>query len=238
MPTSMEGARWEPSGRRYVGWIATTGGALGLLLAPIMVIIKYMTGWAIVPEPGWVGPARHALGSLLQFAAPPSLWTVYGSGYTAALLLMFVGLVGLRSELTAPQSRLQTAGYWTLLAGMCLVIPGDAIHSWTWHQNGLTTPTPGTNPMANIAYAVHMMGMNVVMLGSTVLGVSAQRRKTLVPWLAWSFVLIFPSAVLASVTILPTTPSGGLWWFSALMVVCGYFLATGRSQRLVAAQRL
>ena len=101
--------------------------------------------------------------------------------------------------------------------------------------NGLVTPTPGTNPLANTAYAVHMMGMNFVMVGSMLLGVSALRWKTLAPWLAWSFVLILPSAVLASVTILPTTPSGALWWLSALMVVCGYLLATGHRQRLVAA---
>lgn len=147
---------------------------------------------------------------------------------------MFVGLIGMRSRLTAPQSRPQTVGYWILLAGLCLVIPGDAIHTWTWHQNGLTTPTPGTNPLANTAYAVHMMGMNFVMVGSMMLGVSALRRKTLVPWLAWSFVLIFPLAVLASLTVLPTTPSGGLWWFSVLMVACGYRLATGNNHRLVA----
>lgn len=179
------------SGRRYLGYMVTAGGALGLILAPILVIIKYMTGWAIVPEPGWVGPARQALGGLLQFAAPPALWTVYGSGYTAALLLMFAGLIGLRRQLTAPEGGIQTTGYWILLAGLCLVIPGDAIHTWTWHQNGLATPTPGTNPLANTAYAVHMMGMNFVMVGSMMLGVSALRRKTLVPWLAWSFVLIF-----------------------------------------------
>lgn len=89
--------------------------------------------------------------------------------------------------------------------------------------------------MANTAYAVHMMGMNLVMVGSMMVGVSAVRRKFLAPWLAWSFVLIFPSAVVASVTILPTTPSGALWLFSAMMIVCGYCLATGKHSRLVAA---
>jgi hypothetical protein len=222
-------------GRRHAGYTAMVGGAVGLLLAPIMVIIKYMTGWMIIPEPLWIGPARRALGGLLQFASPPLLWTVYGSGYTLALLLMLVGLIGLHSQLTAPTSRLQTLGYWLLVAGLCLVIPGDAIHTWTWHQNGLTTPTPGTNPLANTAYAIHMMGMNVVMVGSMMLGISALRRRTLVPWLGWSFVLILPSAVVASVAVLPTTPSGALWWFCVLMVACGYGLATDRSYKLVAA---
>lgn len=112
--------------------------------------------------------------------------------------------------------------------------PGDAIHTWTWHQNGLTTPTPGTNPLANTAYALHMMGMNFIMAGSFTVGVAALRRKFLAPWLAWSFVAILPSAVVASITVLPTTPSGALWLFSAVIGACGYFFATGKHSRLAA----
>ena len=208
---------------------------MGLLLAPIMVIIKYMTGWAIIPEPMWVGAAQEALGGLLQFATPSGLWMAYGSVYTLALLLMLVGFVGVCSKSRDAQGRLQTKGYWIVIVGLCMVIPGDAIHTWTWHQHGLTTPTPGTNPVANTAYAVHMMGMNVVMAGAMTVGVSALRRRFLAPWLAWTFVLIFPSAVVASVTVLPTTPSGALWLFSLMMIACGYFLATRKHDRLIAA---
>ena len=220
---------------RYTGYCAMAGGALGILLAPVMVTIKYMTGWAIIPEPFWVETVQQTLGRLLQFATPPGLWTAYGSAYTIALVLMFVGLIGLSSPLRDSQGRMHTKGYWILIAGFCMVIPGDAIHTWTWSQNGLTVPTPGTNPLANTAYAVHMMGMNFVMVGSLTVGVSALRKKFLAPWLAWSFVLVFPSAVVASTTLLPTTPSGALWLFSIMMVVCGYLVATGRGTRLVAA---
>jgi hypothetical protein len=219
----------------YVGYAAMAGGGLGMLLAPIMVIIKYMTGWAIIPEPMWVGPAQEALGGLLQFATPAGLWMAYGSAYTLALLLMLVGFVGLCGKSRDARGRLHTRGYWIVVAGLCMVIPGDAIHTWTWHQHGLLTPTPGTNPVANTAYAVHMMGMNFVMVGATTVGVAALRRRFLAPWLAWTFVLIFPSAVLASVSVLPTTPSGALWLFSLLMVACGYFLATRKYDRLIAA---
>jgi hypothetical protein len=223
-------------GHAYIGYIAMTGGALGLLLAPVMVIIKYMTGWAIIPEPIWVRPVQEALGSLLRFAAPPGLWMAYGSVYTVALLLMLVGLIGLSGQMRDAQGRLLTKGYWIVLVGLCMVIPGDAFHTWTWHQNGLATPTPGTNPVANTAYAVHMMGMNFVMVGALIVGVSALRRKFLAPWLAWCFILIFPSALVASITILPTTPSGALWLFSLMMMACGYFLATGKYNRLVPAR--
>jgi hypothetical protein len=225
----------DDSGHLYVGYVAMVGGALGLLLAPVMVIIKFMTGWAIIPEPIWVGAAEKALGSLLRFATPPGLWMAYGSVYTLALVLMLGGFVGLCRLSRDTQGRLHTKGYWIVVIGLCMVIPGDAIHTWTWHQDGLTTPTPGTNPVANTAYAVHMMGMNFIMAGALTVGVSALRRKFLASWLAWTFVLVFPSAVLASITVLPTTPGGALWLFSVMMIACGYFMATGKHDRLFAA---
>lgn len=221
--------------RTFVGYIAIAGGMLGLALAPVMVIIKYMTGWNVIPQPGWVGPARDALGPILQFGKPPALWMTYGSIYTIALLLMLTALIGMSDHLRDAQGRVQSKGYWIVVLGLCMVIPGDAIHSWTWHQNGLTTPTPGTNPVANTAYAVHMMGMNFVMAGSMTIGLSALRWKFLAPWLAWSYLAIFPAAVIASITLLPTTPSGALWWFSVLMIVCGWYIVTGNAKRLVAA---
>jgi hypothetical protein len=220
------------SARSSIGYAAIAGGALGLALAPVMVIIKYMTGWNVIPQPSWVAPAEDALGPLLQFGPPPALWMAYGSVYTLALVLMLASLIGMSAHLRDARGRVHSVGYWILIAGLCMVIPGDAIHSWTWHQNGLTTPTPGTNPLANTAYAVHMMGMNFIMAGSMTIGVSALRRKFLPPWLAWSYVAIFPAAVLASITILPTTPSGALWWFSVMMIVCGWFVVTGNSRRL------
>ncbi|MCG8459418.1 MAG: hypothetical protein MI919_24335 [Holophagales bacterium] len=222
---------------RRLGYLGMAGGALALLLAPIMVIIKYMTGWAIIPEPFWVESAQRALGGLLELTTPPELWTIYGSFYTLALLLVLAGLIGLVVRVRQAEGRVPTKGLWLVLIGLCMVIPGDAIHSWTWHQNGLTTPTPGTNPVANTAYAVHMMGMNFVMVGSIWVGIAALRRKFFAPWLAWCFLSIFPSALLASVALLPTTPSGALWLFSILVMVSGYFLATGQVDRLTPPER-
>ena len=218
-----------------LGYAAIAGGALSLLLAPVMVIIKYMTGWEIIPQPLWVEPVRGLLGGLLTFATPQELWTIYGTAYTAALVVSFVGLLGLVAHLRRHAHGVSLAGLWLIVAGLLMVIPGDAIHSWTWHQNGLQTPTPGTNPVANTAYAVHMMGMNFVMLGSMWFGITALRRRLLARWLAWAFILVFPGALFASTVLLPTTPSGALWWFNVMLIAAGYCLATGRGERLTPA---
>jgi hypothetical protein len=97
------------------------------------------------------------------------------------------------------------------------VIVGDAVHTATWHQHGLTIPTPGTNPIANAGYAAHMMGMNLMLVGSLMTGLSALRHPLL------------PRGRL------PTSPSGGLWLFSVTMIVVGARLSRGQAPRLAAA---
>lgn len=217
---------WSQKRVRYAGVAAIIGGILGVVLAPIMVMVKYATGWSIIPKPAWIGVVRPVLGPLLSFASPVGLWVIYGGIYTIALLLMFAGLLPLSAQIKDHSGRVKTKGLWVLLIGLCLVIPGDAVHTATWHQNGLTIPTPGTNVVANTAYAIHMMGMNFVMVGSLMMGITALRRKFLASWLAWLFVLIFPSAVIVTLTLLPTTPSGGLWMFSVMMIALGYSFAS------------
>jgi hypothetical protein len=217
--------------RRSSAALAMLGGLLGLLLAPILVVIKYMTGWSIVPQPFWVASAQSSLGDLLRFASPQELWTFYGSLYTLALCCMLLGLCALAPILWRGGFA-QKLGYGLLVAGLVLVIPGDAIHSWTWYRSGISVPTPGSDPLPNTAYAVHMMGMNFVMAGSMLLGLAALRARRVARWLAWSFVAVFPAAVLASMSMLPTTPSGALWLFSALMLASGWQLARGGVDRL------
>ncbi|MET0618989.1 MAG: hypothetical protein ABW056_01855 [Thermoanaerobaculia bacterium] len=210
------------------GAAAIVGGALGVLVGPVMVIVKYLTGWAIVPEPAWISAAKPALGSILSFATPVGLWVFYGRIYTVALLLMLAGIAALALQIRARTGRVRPLGLWVLIAGLCLVIPGDAVHTATWHQNGLTVPTPGTNPLANTAYAIHMMGMNFVLVGAAMTGISALRKGTLAPWLAWLLLLVTPIAVGLSLTFLPTTPGGALWMFSFLMIAVGCSLVFGR----------
>lgn len=212
---------------RAVGYAAITGGVLGAILGPMMVIVKYLTGWSIIAEPAWIAVVKPALAPLLTFDTPVGLWVIYGRLYTLALLLMFAGLVALALQIRQRVGRVQPRGLWVLMSGLCLVLLGDAVHTATWHQNGLTVPTPGTNPVANTGYAVHMWGMNLVLLGSLMAGISGLRGRLLAPWLAWLFILVAPSAIALTLTLLPTTPGGGLWMFSVMMIVVGRSLTSG-----------
>jgi hypothetical protein len=205
---------------------------LAVALAPIMVAVKYLTGWAVIPEPFWIARASPILGPLLAFGSPVRLWIVYGSLYTIALALMFAGLIAFTRQSGPRWPGRRCWGLWLLVVGLAAVIVGDAVHTATWHQDGLTVPTPGSNPVANTGYAVHMMGMNIVLVGSLMTGVTALRNRLLPRWLGWLFVMVAPGAVAMSLTLLPTSPSGGLWMFSITMIVVGTMLSRGQAPRL------
>ena len=217
---------------RMLGIAAMLGGLLGIALAPIMVAVKYLTGWAVVPQPFWVAPASSLLGPVLGIGSPVHMWVVYGGLYTVALVLMLGGLIALAMHLGPRRDGHRPWGLWLLIGGLAAVVAGDAVHTATWHQHGLTVPTPGSNPVANTGYAVHMMGMNVLLVGSVMMGLSALRRRLLPRSVAWLFILAAPGAVAMSLTLLPTSPSGGLWVFSAAMVVLGASLGRGHGSRV------
>lgn len=96
---------WADRGVRRAGSAAVVGGLLGIAVTPLMVIVKYSTGWAIIPEPAWVSSVRRAVEPLISFATPVQLWIVYGSIYTLALVLMLTGLLALRSRVTSTTPR-------------------------------------------------------------------------------------------------------------------------------------
>jgi hypothetical protein len=223
---------------QIAGTAAIIGGVLGVVVAPFMVIVKYQTGWSVIPEPAWIAIATPLAGTLANFGTPVTRWIVYGSVYTLALLLMFVGLLAVAMQIKERTGRAQPIGLWVLLLGLCLVIVGDGVHTATWHQNGLTVPTPGTNPVANAGYATHMMGMNLMMAGSLIAGISGLRHQILARWLAWTFVFLPATIVAVSLTLLPTTPSGGLWIFSVVMIAIGYSLRSGRPHLITPEPRL
>jgi hypothetical protein len=226
---------WLSLRTEMLGAATVVGGVLGVVLAPIMVAIKYLTGWAVIPEPFWIALASPMLGPILAFGSPARLWVVYGSLYSIALLLMLAGLFALITLMRSRCPGQRPWGLWLLAGGLTLVLGGDATHTLTWHQHGLTIPTPGTNPIANTGYAIHMMGMNVMLVGSLMTGISALRKQWLPRSLAWLFALVAPGAVLISLSLLPTSPSGGLWMFSATMIVVGAMLRRGQAPRLAAA---
>lgn len=214
--------------RRGAGLAAVVGGCLGLAVTPLMVLVKYSTGWAIIPEPAWVASARPALEPLLSFASPVRLWILYGSLYSLALLLMLGGVMALRSRPGGAPSRGWTAAWWGLFAGLVMVLVGDAVHTGSWHLGGATVPRANLNPIASAGISIEYLGLPLVFVSSFVLGLLSIRGARLP--LAASILLLAaaPGGVFLTVTQLPAMPSGSLSIFSVLMIVLGSLLFSAR----------
>jgi len=193
-------------------------GVLALVLGPILVAVKYQTGWRVIPIPSWL-EASGLLDVLNDLAPATQLWTWVGMAYSVTLAVLLLGFVRWRAALGSDIDLYARLAYATAAIGLAMTLGGDAVHSALWHRTGITIPTPGSDPLPNRAYAIHMMGMNLLMIGSLALGIVRLRRGATPRWLSWGLIAVLPSGILASLTWLPTTPSGALWWFHLLMVL-------------------
>jgi hypothetical protein len=206
---------------RYAGLAAMFGGVLAVAVTPLMVMVKYATGWSIIPRPAWTFLAGDVLDPLVSLGTPVQMWVAYGAIYTVALLLMLAGLAALCVRTMARGDRPTMIALSVVLLGLCLVIPGDALHTATWHLGGATLPRPGLNQVASTGFAMALIGEQFVLAGSFAVGIVALFRKSLDWRLAWLFVAVAPSAVLLTMTTFPTLPSGAFWVFSIAMIVAG-----------------
>ena len=98
---------------RWLGQVTIAGSVVALTLAPVMVAIEYMTGWAIVPAPFWVPAAEGMLAAAFPAATPAELWMGFGTVYSAGLTLLFAGLVGLAPFCGGARARSRPATGWS-----------------------------------------------------------------------------------------------------------------------------
>ncbi len=222
--------------RRAAGLAAVIGGAIAVLVTPLQVMVKYDTGWNVIPRPAWEAMARPMVAPLVSFGTPVTMWIVSGSVFAVAMALMFAGVLALRVQARDERDRVRSRALDVLVVAVLLVLLGDAVHTATWHWGGATLPRPGLNPVATAGYSLLSLGMNLLIGATLVLGVAGLRRKFLQTWLGVMLVAVGPLGIFLTVTLFPTTPSGGLLVFSVMMMATGITMARDRNGRgLVAA---
>jgi hypothetical protein len=216
-------------GQRLAGVAAMTGGILALAVTPLLVIVKYSTGWNIIPAPAWEGLVRPAVEPLVTFATPVQLWIVYGSIYTLALVLMYAGVWALRARVMPAPSWLAKVSLWVLLGALSLVIVGDAIHTATWHLGGATVPRPRINAAASLGISMSYLGIPLVFVSSFILGGTALRARFLPRTIAILLLAVAPGGMFLTATQIPAMPSGSLSVFAVMMTVWGASVCSTRS---------
>jgi hypothetical protein len=175
------------------------GGVLGIVLTPVLAYL-----WATYSD----------------------AYGYFGRAYFLVLLGLLLGMAGLnalRRENPEPL-RPDEADNERVVIGMTLVglvvgLLGDVLEYWGG------APGEDFTQVQLTGYGIEMVGLLLVLLGSSLLGLSYRRFNVVPALVAWLLIVAGPGGLLLSVA---HVPSGTMLLFCCAWVVLGYLLWKGR----------
>lgn len=157
--------------------------------------------------PFWLPSLEPRLDAVLSFAPADEVYETYGRIYNLAYLLFLPAAFALHRLQRGSASRWEKRGFVVLVAGLLATLVGVAGDYWA---NG-------------IGFLLEVLGLLVSMIGSTVYGIALLRIGVAPGWVAWSFVLSGPGAVLFMLLI-GHIPSGPTFPFAISWLLVGFML--------------
>lgn len=203
---------------RWGGLAAMLGSALGIVVAPIITSAYSMTEEGAGLTPPWEPALSNLLGPLLAFAPPETVYATYGKTYLLVFLGLLLGLAGLYGWRRGFAGRLERWGFGLSFVGLALNLLGNIPDYWMGeailgerlHTLGFVVGT--------------MLGLLVLIAGSTVLGIALLRASAAPRLAAWLLVLALPGIILLTLIGFVNLPSGPALWFCIAWLVLGHFL--------------
>jgi hypothetical protein len=183
---------------RWSGLVAMLGGVLGIVLTPIL---SYL--WATYSD----------------------MYGYFGRAYFLVFLGCLWGLAGLyalrrgnpRTQATEQPSEENLIIGMTFV-GLATAFVGSILDYWGGSGEGFTR-------VQITGFGFEMIGLLLVVFGSTLLGLHYRRANVVPAWVAWLFIAAGPGGILLSFAHIP---SGTMLLFCCAWVVLGYLLLTGR----------
>lgn len=184
---------------RWGGLAATLGGVGGIVLTPVLTYL---------------------------WASNSDAYGYFGRAYFLALLGLLLGVVGLYAlrrgnpEARAtdkPDEEILSIGM--TLVGLAVALIGDVLEYWGG------APGQDFTQLQIRGFALEIVGLLLVLLGSALLGLQYRRSDVVPIPLAWLLILAGPGGLLLSIL---HVPSGTMLVFCCAWVVLGYLLFTGR----------
>ncbi len=207
---------------RYAGLTAMAGGALGIVAAPLATSAYSLTGEGAAPP--WEPALSDALDPLFTFASPEVVYAAYGKLYFFVFLGFFLGLIGLHARRRDAAGRLERWGFYLSFTGLILNLLGNIGDYWYGGGVGESTPDFLGFLLGTV------LGLLLLIIGSTMLGASLLREGTHFRPGAWLLVLAVPGIIALSFLGFGNIPSGPALWFCFVWLTIGYPLRSGKDE--------
>jgi hypothetical protein len=158
--------------------------------------------------PDWLHSLEPELGSLLTFAEPETVYTLYGKVFNLVYLLILPAVFGLHHLHRGISSRREMRAFRVLVAGLVATFIGVAGDYWA---NG-------------VGFPLEMLGLLAVIVGTTLYGVATLRAGVLPPWSSWLLVAGGPGAFVG-MALFRAIPSGPTLLFAVSWLAVGIVLS-------------
>jgi hypothetical protein len=158
--------------------------------------------------PGWLHSLEPELGSLLTFAAPETVYTLYGKVFNLVYLLILPAVFGLHHLHRGTNSPKEMRAFRMLVGGLIATSIGVAFDYWA----------------DGIGFVITMFGLLAVIVGTTLYGVATLRAGVLPPWSSWLLVAGGPGAFVG-MALFGHIPSGPTLLFAASWMAVGILLS-------------
>ena len=199
-----------PSWIRGAGFAAIAGGLLAVALT-VPFAGAYFNAYTVEGEspPRWLESVEPELGSLLTFAAPETVYALYGKIFNFVYLLILPAVFALHRLHRGTDSGREMWAFRVLVGGLIATSIGVAGDYWA----------------DGIGFPLEALGLLAMIAGTTLYGAAALRSGVLPAWSAWLLVAGGPGAF-AGMALTGHIPSGPTLLFAVSWLAVGTLLGS------------
>ena len=192
---------------RFSGLCAMAGGVLAIVLTfPFSAAYARAYPGFDVP-PFWLPALQPILRPLLTFDSSVTVYNLYGRMFEFVYLLILPAVIGLHFVQRNATGANAHWSFGVLVTGLIVSFIGVAGDYWA----------------DGAGWGIELVGLLVLLVGTTLFGITALRAACIPPWSAWLLILAGPGA-LGATWLIGHIPSGPTFLFAISWVIIGYLL--------------
>jgi len=193
---------------RWSGFVAMVGGVLAVVLTLPFAAAYFQAYPGFDVPPFWLSAVRSGFEPLLTFDSPTRLYSTYGRIFEVVYLLILPGVVGLHAIQREASGRFERWAFGVLVSGLVTSFVGVAGDYWA----------------DGMGFGIELVGLLVLLVGTTLFGIATLRAKQVPTWSAWLLIIAGPGAIVAT-WVIGHLPSGPTFLFACSWVVLGGILS-------------